>query len=173
MADEGVPPRRLQDDRAKLVERFPRRAVPVEDRAFLWWQLVVVNRVAPDKPAACVALVDELGVLRKGFREARDELLGKVGWQRTLELEFAAQRIRRLLEQEAFVGPAAGGAKLDKVEDFGEREHLRVKRELVSSSGYGGLYKDEPSACAGSEAPTRAAAPCRSRWSFAEAGLVG
>ena len=122
MADEGIPVAGLKDNLAKLRERVARGDVPIEDGALFGRHGVEVNGVAPDEPPS-VLLVHQVRRRSDRFREARDELFGKVGRKRVRQLHFATQRIRRLLEEKALVRPAARRANLDEMQHLRQGEH--------------------------------------------------
>lgn len=122
VADEGIPVAGLEDNLAKLRERVARGNVPIEDGTLLGRHGVKVDGVAPDEPAR-VLFVHQVRRRSDRFREARDELFRKVGWKRVRQLHFAAQRIRRLLEEKALVRPAARRSDLDEMKHLRQSEH--------------------------------------------------
>lgn len=122
VADEGVPVAGLENNLAKLRERVARGDVPIEDGTLFGRHGVEVDGIAPDEPPR-VLLVHQVRRRSDRFREARDELFRKVGWKRVRQLHLATQRIRRLLEEKALVGPAARRADLDEMQHLRQGEH--------------------------------------------------
>jgi hypothetical protein len=126
MLDEQLPPSRLDDDGAKLLEHLRRGRIPVKRRVVLVGNAVKVDRVSPNEPSSA-GLVGELCVLGDGLGEAGDELVGEIGGERAGENDLATERVLGLLKEERFVGEVASRSQFREVQNLREREHLQRK----------------------------------------------